>query len=91
MTIRERNPEPESERVWRLLLVLIAGYILAFLLLGCVNTRLTDSYDQTIDTVAEEWILYVRNDASLTDSQKRVRELHYATLKGMQEDFKKGK
>lgn len=85
-----QHPTPEVERVWGLLLVLIVGCILAFLLWGCVNTRLVDSYDQTIDTVAEEWILYVRNDASLTASQKRIRELHYATLKGMQEDFKKG-
>ena len=85
-----QHPEPEVERVWGLLLVLIVGGILAFLLFGCVNTRLTDSYDQTIDTVAEEWILYVRNDATLTDSDKRVRELHYTTIKGLQEDFKKG-
>ena len=50
-----QHPEPEVERVWGLFLVLIVvSGIIAFLRFGCVNTRLTDSYSQTIDTVAQE-------------------------------------
>lgn len=59
------------------LFLLFTAFPLLFLLVGCVNRQLAESYGQFLDTAGIEYINYVNADPLLDDTDKEIRLMNY--------------
>ena len=72
-----QHPEPESERVALLFIVLLIIFTGFLILSGCVNKRLVESYDNYLGTAGKEYMNYVEEDKSLDTNSKLLRKLNH--------------
>ena len=72
-----QHPEPESERVALLFIVLLIIFTGFLILPGCVNRALVESYDQYLNTAGTEYVEYVDKDNTLDDDSKLLRRINH--------------
>ena len=83
-----QHPEPESERVALLFIVLLIIFVGFLILSGCVNKRLVESYNNYLGTAGKEYMNYVEEDKSLDADSKLLRKLNHEQATKTVEKFK---
>ena len=83
-------PEPESERIGGLFLILLAVTIIIFIP-GCINRRIVQSYENYLNTAGQEYIHYVESDPELNDEDKIIRTNNHLEAKKVVKKFKNTK
>ena len=83
-----QHPEPESERVALLFIVLLIIFTGFLILSGCVNRRLVESYDNYLGTAGKEYMNYVEEDKSLDTNSKLLRRINHEQAQKTVQKFK---
>jgi len=83
-----QHPEPESERVALLFIVLLIIFTGFLILSGCVNKALVESYDQYLNTAGTEYIEYVDKDNTLDADSKLLRRINHEQAQKTVQKFK---
>ena len=83
-----QHPEPESERVALLFIVLLIIFAGFLILSGCVNKALVESYDQYLNTAGTEYIEYVDKDNMLDADSKLLRRINHEQAQKTVQKFK---
>lgn len=87
--MRTQHPEPESERVALLFIVLLIIFTGILILPGCVNKRLVESYNNYLGTAGKEYMNYVEEDKSLDNDDKLIRNNNHLQAQKTVDKFKK--
>lgn len=80
-------PEPESDRIAVVFLILLVISLIVFIP-GCVNKRIVQSYDNYLNTAGTEYIKYVESDPKLDDDDKVIRKNNHIEAQKTVDKFK---
>ncbi len=61
---------------------------LLFMLAGCVNRQLTESYGAFLETAGQEYLEYVESDPALSDEDREIRQINCNEAAKTVEKFK---